>query len=390
VDVLDVVLIVAVVAAAVHGLRLGALMQLVTFGSFLIGIALGLFLAVLIASPIHEPQVKSAVTIFLVLGMAILFGVGGRVLGGWANVAVRRRHLGGVDGALGVVVAVVAVLVSVWVVGGLLAQTRYAWLNAQIQRSDVVRAVQQVMPPTPGALAKVQSILDDTGFPQAFNDFEPSPSSPVSAPSNAVADLVGLRASQSMVKVLGDACGYVQEGSGFVVGKGMVVTNAHVVAGEGSTRVQIGGTTYPATPVLFDPDYDLAVLRTSAPLGPPLALDPSDVGRGTKGVVVGYPEDGPLAIGGAGVAASLTPTGRDIYDQTTVTRNIYQVDATVEPGNSGGPLVSMTGTVIGVVFSRSTVYTRVGYALSSPGVLSRVDQARTRYTPVSTDGCTEG
>ena len=308
-DVLDIVLIVVVVAAAVHGLRLGALMQLLTFGGFLIGIALGILLAVLIAEPIHQAGLKSVVTLLLVLGTAVMFGVGGRVLGSWGHVAVQRRHLGGIDGVLGVGVAVVAVLLSVWLVGNLMAQSRYTWLSAQIQRSDVMRAIQQVMPPAPDEIAKVQSLLGDSGFPSVFNQLAPSPAGPVAGPSGTETNTVGLRVADSMVKVLGQACGYVQEGSGFVVAKGLVVTNAHVVAGEPSTHIQVGGQTYPATPVLFDPQFDLAVLRTSAPLGPPLAIDPDRVTRGTQGAVVGYPEDGPLSVGPAGVAADLTATG---------------------------------------------------------------------------------
>jgi S1-C subfamily serine protease len=390
VDVLDIVLIVVVVAAAIHGLRLGALMQLLTFGGFLVGIGLGLLLAVLIASPIHQGDLRGVVTLLLVLGTAIVFGVGGRVLGGWSHIAVRRRHLGGLDGVLGVVVAVVSVLLSAWLVANLMAQSRYTWLNAQIQQSDVLRAVQRVLPPAPAEIAKVQSFLDDTGFPSVFAQFAPTPAGPVKLPTNSEAQAVGQRYSASMVKVLGQACGYLQEGSGFVVGKGLVVTNAHVVAGESATRIQVGGATYAATPVLFDPGFDLAVLRTSAPLGPSLPLDPTGVGRGTKAVVIGYPEDGPLTVGPAGVASSLTAEGRDIYNQGTVVRNVYQVDADVEPGNSGGPLLTPAGTVIGVVFSRSTVYTGVGYALASPGVLQRVHSAESSVKAVSTQGCTEG
>ena len=99
------------------------------------------------------------------------------------------------------------------------------------------------------------------------------------------------------MKVIGQACGYLQEGSGFVVAPGLVVTNAHVVAGEPSTDVMVQGVTYPATTVLFDPTFDLAVLRTTAPLGPPLELDPDDVERGHEGCGARLPEDGPLTVG---------------------------------------------------------------------------------------------
>ncbi|HVX22831.1 MAG TPA: MarP family serine protease [Acidimicrobiales bacterium] len=388
-DWVDVVLILVVVAAAVHGLRLGALLQVFTFGGFLLGMVLGMLLSVAIGSSIHSQGVRVAVVLLLVLGLAILFGIGGRVLGSWSTVAARRRHLGSVDSVLGVAVAVVAVLVSAWLVAYMLSQSRFVWLSSAIQRSDVLKAVDDVMPPPPDVFTPLQTFLSNSGFPPVFVGISPAPARPVATPSGSEADLIGSAAEGSMVKVLGQACGYLQEGSGFVVAPGLVVTNAHVVAGEPSTEVVVQGVPYPATAVLFDPNFDLAVLRTRAPLGPPLDLDPDEVGRGTQGAVLGYPKNGPLVIGPAGVASSLTAEGRDIYNKGTVVRSVYQVDANVQPGNSGGPVVQADGTVIGVVFSRSTVSADVGYALASPGVLARVQQAELRPTAVSTGACVQ-
>ena len=120
-----------------------------------------------------------------------------------------------------------------------------------------------------------------------------------------------------------------------------MATNAHVVAGEtsGNTQVLIGNTAYDATPVLFDPSFDLAVLRTDAPLGPALTIDPNLVARGTPAALLGYPENGPLTIDPAGVTEEITAIGKDIYNNGSVTRTVYALDANVEPGNSGGPLM---------------------------------------------------
>jgi S1-C subfamily serine protease len=172
----------------------------------------------------------------------------------------------------------------------------------------------------------------------------------------------------------------------------LVATNAHVVAGEsgGSTQIVMGNSTYSATPVFFDPDFDLAVLRTNAPLGPALTISSTLVSRGTQAAVLGYPEDRGLTIGAAGVTEEVTAIGKDIYNDGSVTRGVYALDATVLPGNSGGPLVGPGGQVIGVVFSRSTVYPDVGYALTSPGVLTRVQQAERRQSAVGTGPCISG
>ena len=142
--------------------------------------------------------------------------------------------------------------------------------------------------------------------------------------------------------------------------------------------------------MLFDPDFDLAVLRTDAPLGPALTISSSLVPRGTQAALLGYPEDRGLTIGAAGVTEEVTAIGKDIYNNGSVTRGVYALDATVLPGQFGWPAARSGGQVIGVVFSRSTVYPDVGYALTSPGVLARVQQAERRHAAVSTGPCISG
>ncbi len=171
-----------------------------------------------------------------------------------------------------------------------------------------------------------------------------------------------------------------------------MATNAHVVAGEsaGNTQVWLGNNAYNATPVLFDPDFDLAVLRTDAPLGPALPISPNLVARGTQAAVLGYPEDGGLTIGAAGVTEEVTAIGKDIYNSGSVTQGRLRPRRQCGAGQLGGPLLGPGGQVIGVVFSRSTVYQDVGYALTSPGVLSRVQQAERHHSAVGTGPCISG
>ena len=172
-------------------------------------------------------------------------------------------------------------------------------------------------------------------------------------------------------------CGEEQEGSGFVVAHDLVVTNAHVVAGTNSiTVVDAAGMAHTDVSVLlFDPEFDLAVLRVPGLPGPALSLDPNLVGRGAKAVVLGYPEGGPFAVDRAGVRSEILATGLDIYGEQPTVRAVYVVQAIVRPGNSGGPLVEPNGLVIGVVFSRSPTNFDIGYALASPGVIQRVHRA---------------
>jgi len=395
VDWVDVLIIGLMLLAAVHGLRLGAIVQLLTFGGFFLGFFLGTKVWVsLLSSGPTDDVTRSVLVVSLVLFTACALGYAGRVIGTWSNATVRRHHLGSVDAALGVGVAVVAVLVSVWIVAAVILSpnSRFTSLDAAVARSDILHSIDGVLPRAPSIFNDLQTFLNDQGFPQVFSTLTPPSTPSVSTPTDAQTKALADPAVFSTVKVLGTACSSEQEGSGFVVGPGLVATNAHVVAGEGSgnTQVLLGNDAYAATPVLFDPDFDLAVLRTDAPLGPALVISPNLVARGTQAAVLGYPEDGGLTIGAAGVTEEVTAIGKDIYNSGSVTRGVYALDANVEPGNSGGPLLGPGGQVIGVVFSRSTVYQDVGYALTSPGVLSRVQQAERHHSAVGTGPCISG
>ena len=189
------------------------------------------------------------------------------------------------------------------------------------------------------------------------------------------------------MKVVGGACGVTQEGTAFVVKPGVIVTNAHVIAGEAETEVDADGMMFPAVPVLFDPQLDLAILRTSAPLGRPLVLAAGYAARGTQGAIVGYPENGPLTVTPAGVATRISAVTRDIYNQGVVTKEVYQIDAVVQPGNSGSPLLAGNGEVVGVVFSRSTTNPDVGYALTSSTCFRRSSKARSAPPGSPRTGC---
>ncbi|MGH8981474.1 MAG: CvpA family protein, partial [Acidimicrobiales bacterium] len=253
---MDAVIVVVLVLAALHGLRVGALVQVLSFVGFALGLTLGALLTDVVGPSIHSEAAKTTVAIALVIGLGAIFGVVGRVIGTHGSLAARRLRLGSVDSVLGVGVALVAALFVVWLVANELAVTQYTWLSSAIQESDVVHAVDDVMPPLPDVFSRLQTFLGASGFPPVFSELEPVPAH-VTSPSATWADTIARGAEGSTVKVLGDACGYVQEGSAFVVGPGAVVTNAHVVAGERSTSVVVGTQTYPATVVYFDPTYDL-------------------------------------------------------------------------------------------------------------------------------------
>ncbi len=386
----DLALGLLLLAGIVGGWRSGTVGTVLTFVGFWAGLALASVLVANLVPSLGSPGVRSAVTLAALLGISILLAIGGRLIGAWSNALLRRVHLGLFDSIVGAIAAALGVLLSAWLVGSLLAQSQYSGISSAIQNSAVMRTVDRLLPPVPSFFSRVQAFLQEEGFPTAFAQLAPELTGPVATPTAAQAQAIGQAVAGSTAKVLGSACEQQQEGSSFVVAPHEVLTNAHVVAGEHDTHVVVGGASYRAVPTLFDPNDDLALLRTSAPLGPPLTLDPQLVGRGTEAAVVGYPEMGSLTVTPAGVAGSIQASTRTIYDTGIVVRDIYQLDADVQPGNSGSPVVTANHAVVGMVFSRSTAQQGVGYALTSPFILARVQEAESRTAAVSTGGCVPG
>jgi S1-C subfamily serine protease len=387
---LDVVMALLVVLAALNGLRLGATVQVFSFAGFFAGLALGIGISLLVAKPIGAGLSRTILVVALVLGMAVLCSIAGSILGGWASVTLKRWHLGAFDSGVGAAIGVLSILLSAWLIAGFLVQTQVTWINRSIQRSAVLRAVDRILPPVPSAVAQVQSLLSSQGFPSVFAAIAPALASPSPLPTPAAASAIADPLAPSVYKIIGNGCGGSVEGSSFVVQRGIVVTNAHVVAGIKAPTVIVNGSSYRATAVLFDPSLDLAVLRTDAPLAAPLKLAMTTADRGTASAVIGYPENGSLRIAASSISASFDAVGRDIYGAGLATRQVYEINAQVLPGNSGGPLVGPDGDVLGVVFSRSTVSADIGYALTSSAVAADVARGESSTLPVSTGSCVPG
>ncbi len=388
-NLLDVLLLVVVAVAAIEGLRLGAVLLTLSFVGFWLGMYLGALLASVTVHWVHSQPSRTAVALITMIGSAVLLGTAGRVIGARSFRALHRGRLGSVDSALGVAVAVVASLLAVWLVASTLVNSSYPSLNSVIANSTIIRSLDDVLPAPPSVFSRVQAFLSQEGFPPVFAQLAPASAGPVALPDAATVNAAVNAAGASTVKIVGDGCGQIQEGSGFVVAPGLVVTNAHVVAGIPHPTVEDASGTHDTAVVLFDPSFDLAVLRTNV-TEPALPLDAQTVPRQTQGAVLGYPAGGPFAYGPAGVMAEFEAQGRDIYGQGLTVRDVYEIEATVRPGNSGGPLVLPNGEVIGIVFSRSTTNDTIGYALTSPGVITRVHQAEAASGTVGTGGCTNG
>jgi S1-C subfamily serine protease len=389
-NLVDVVLIIILAFSAFRGLRVGAVALVLSFGGFLGGLYLGARLASVTVHWAHSQTTRSAVALLTMLGVAVICGFIGRIIGSMASARLHQGILGPADSLVGVAVAVVASLLSIWLLASTLVNAPLFGLDSAINQSAILRSLDRVLPAPPSVFSRIQNYLTAEGFPDVFAQLAPASAGPVSLPGAPQLQEAVDRAGASTVKIIGEGCGQIQEGSGFVVGPGLVVTNAHVIAGIRHPSVEAAGTLDETTVVYFDPSFDLAVLRVSGVNAPALTLDPNRSQRGVQAAVLGYPGGGPFSVAPAGIMAEFEAQGRDIYGQGLTLRDVYEIQSAVRPGNSGGPLVEPDGQVVGVVFSRSTTNDDIGYALASPGVLSRVLKAEGRYQPVSTGPCTFG
>jgi S1-C subfamily serine protease len=165
------------------------------------------------------------------------------------------------------------------------------------------------------------------------------------------------------------------------------VTNAHVIAGARTTRVTVDGGTHDASPVLLDPSLDVALLRAPTLSAPPMRFAAADPTRGTTGAALGFPDGGGLTVVPAAVSGRLVATGRDIYGEALVRRDVLELRAEIEQGDSGGPFVLADGTIGGLVFAEARTDPEVGYALTPTSVAVRIAPAIGRTDPVETGPC---
>jgi S1-C subfamily serine protease len=300
-------------------------------------------------------------------------GLGWRLRG-----KLRAPGLAAADGLLGAALTACAGLGVCWVLGAVAVHSAGGELRAEVQRSTILRELNELLPPS-GPLLNVIARFDP--FPRVTG-----PEAQVPAPRSAIAADADVRAAgASVVKVLGTACGLGVEGSGWVAGPGLVVTNAHVVAGQDDTRVLLRGREpgLPAGAVAFDPRNDLAVLRVPG-LGAPALSIAREPRVGASAAILGFPLNGPYDVRAARVGQTRTVLSQDAYGRGPLQRQITSLRGLVRSGNSGGPVVDASGRVVTTVFAASTSGPRGGYGV--PNAVVR-DALQNTDRSVSTGPC---
>ena len=346
----DLGIVAFVVALAAIGWQRGLVASALPLAGFVAGAAIGARVGPALlpdgAESSYAPLVAVLTGVLLGAFLAVAIeGVSGRL-----RARLAGGPLGVVDGLGGAILLGALALLLVWGFGAVALHANgnnARDLRQAVQRSAILGVLNDALPPS-GPLLNVLRRVDPTPSVRG-------PDADVAAPDDASADDPEVRgAGGSTVRVLGTACGLGVEGSGWVAGPGVVVTNAHVVAGEDDTTVNLdGGDGLEATPVLYDTRNDLAILSVDGLEAPALELagDPS---KGAEGAVIGFPENGPLAFAPARLGRTGTVTSQDSYGRGPVQRRMTPFRADVRSGNSGGPVVDLDGNVLTTVFAASS------------------------------------
>jgi S1-C subfamily serine protease len=386
---LDLLAIVLVVIAVILGVRSGALPQLLG----LVGAALAALAGLAILPGAAQlldglnPAVRAIVVLSALLGLVGLGEALGARAGRAASKALGHGLLGALDQVSGAIVGAAQAVLILWLAGGVIAPGPFPNLSQIAQKSTALRVIDAFFPPPTEIVLGLGQVLDDSGLGNVFIGLEQLPAPDIELPSDALARHIGQLAAPSVLRVIADGCDQRASGSSFVIARGYLVTNAHVVVGAAKVIVQTSGKSFTATPVLVDLKLDIALLYAPGVDAAPLLLATTDPVRGALGATVGYPGGGNEAVERATVAATYNATGLDVTGEAQVTRRIIELRARVIPGDSGGPFVLEDGTVGGVVFAQSKVDPAVGYALSPTEVLERINPSIGQTRAVDTGPC---
>jgi len=387
-DALDALLVLLIGLSAFAGWHRGALQQASGLIGTIAGIAIGLWVAPGVAELADSSTGQLATALAVVIVFAAIGNVGGYLVGRM----LRRRFTRGdgvrrADAVAGAAVSVAGLLVAAWFLGVNLASGPFPALARSLQDSAIVRAL-GTLPAPPTLLEGVQGIAERFGVGELFAGFPQRLGEPVDPPDDADVRAAARAATASTVQIRGEGCGesLLNEGSSFVVAPGYVVTSAHVVAGTTESWAVVDGARLEATLVALDDRLDLAALHIPALEAPPLSLAREEGARGTTGAILGYP-GGRFTVRAGAVRQTIAPVGHDIYGNGRVQRRVYELQASIAPGTSGGPFVLPDGTVAGIVFASSLVDEHTAYALVSQEVIPFVEAVVGREGAVRSGRC---
>lgn len=367
-NIFDFIILAAAIGAAIGGYRLGFLARALSWVGLAVGLYVGARLVPTVLRDLHPGSAggRLAVAALVLVGVGFLGQALGLVIGARAHRVLPLGPLRQLDQVVGAGVGVIGVIVALWLLLPAIASVPGVPARAA-RNSAISRWVSAHLTQPPNTLESLRRLVGQDTFPQVFGSLRPGQVVGPAPGTNPISAAVTATVAASTVKVEGQACNQIQDGSGFAVSPNLVATNAHVVAGEpnGQTAVILpSGRRAAATVVAFDSNRDLALLSVPNLGEKPLTLA---IGKqGQSGAVFGHPGgQAALAVTPAQVSQEVTAVGRDLYDRHSTKRDIFVLASALAQGDSGGALVNVTGSVIGVAFAIAPDAPGTSYALST-------------------------
>ena len=364
---LDLIVLAMFLLAGVGGWRLGFLARVFSWLGLGVGVYIGsrLLPTVLDAISSNDPGYRAAVAVLVLLGGAFA----GQAIGLMAGLRIHRVLPIGpirlVDRSVGALLGASGVLLSFWLFVLPWLVDLPGWPAQQARSSAIAQALDKYAPSPPDRFQSLRRLIGDRNFPEVFDKLAPAPESGPPPAETGFAAGVQERLAASTVKIEGEACHRIQEGSGFAAAVDLVATNAHVVAGvRAPTVIRPDGKHLAASLVFFDSDRDLALLRVNNLNQTPLPIASAKTGE--RGAVFGHPGgQDPLRVAPARVSQEVTARGRDLYDAHRTDRDVFVLAASLHPGDSGAAFTNLSGAVVGVAFAIAPDQADTAYALTS-------------------------
>ncbi|WP_296602410.1 MarP family serine protease [Nocardioides sp.] len=388
-NLLDWLLVVLVLAYALSGYWQGFITGAFATGGLLLGGLFGVWLAPVALGDANPSLMVSLGALFIVilsasLGQAVLQFAGARI-----RERITWQPVRALDAVGGALLSAGAVLLVSWALGVAISGSRIGGITPLVRESTVLSHVDEVMPATAdGALQAFNDVVGTSFFPRYLEPFAPERIIEVGpGPKRLLQDPDVQRAQSSVLKIRGtNECGRGVEGSGFLYAGNRLMTNAHVVAGIDDPEVVVDDDAVDAEVVYYNPDIDVAVLSFDSGDLAPLRFDRT--AEAQDGVaILGYPQDGPFHVEPGRIRSEQRLRSPNIYGNGAVIREVYSLRGRILPGNSGGPILSSAGDVVGVVFAASVTDHDTGYALTAGQVSAAAAAGLTSSSQVSTGGC---
>lgn len=385
----DVIISILIILTIVRWVRNGFVQGFFSLVGLVIGLLLGALVAPYAMHYFETPLTRFLAAILIITLSVIIFDTVFEYAGYKLSEFITKPWAEKTNAIAGGVFGVIFACIYVWLLAAVLVGGPSVAINQQLQNSLIVKALDSNLPPTPAILARINSLITPLEFPQVFAGEPPALTEPVAPTGSADIQAAVRVAGRSTVRIGAPGCGGILYGSGFVAAPNLVMTNAHVVAGTSQVAVEDTNGQHRAEVVYFNPDLDIAVLRTSNLAGRPLAISDSIEPRGTAAVVMGYPGGGNFRANSASILRNLNAVGLNIYGNGMAPRSVYELQSTIVPGNSGGPVVLPDGTVVGMVFAAADNGDAIGYSITSPVLKSVLSDSQNSFGSVSTRTCSK-